>query len=127
MRIFSRNLLRLVLPISFALGGLAACTATRPQKMRLHVGEIKEITRRTPTDTSRRLLATSENPEVADVSRQQAVAEGVTPSAAPAARQTFLLKGVTADRVRVVFSEKTKTLQAQDWIRKTYLVEVVNE
>lgn len=127
MRVFSNNLLRLVVPLGLILGGLAACTATRPQKLRLHVGEIKEVTLRVPADTSRRLLATSENPEVVDVSQRQAVAEGVTPPPAPASEQTFLLKGVTAGTVRVVFSEKPNGMQTPERVRRAYRVEVVNK
>lgn len=137
MRCFLRNPLRFVVPLGLVVGLLSACASSQPRKLRLHVGEIKEITLRAPADTSRRLLATSENPEVVDVSQQQTVAEGVTPSVAPADKQTFLLKGVTAGTVRVVFSEKPKTQETQDRVRphrvhpdrvrKTYRVEVVNK
>jgi hypothetical protein len=114
--------------LAIALGlGLAACTTTRPQKLRLHAGEIKEVTLRAPADTSRRLLATSENPEVVDVSRKQAVAEGITPGPNPAGSQIYLVKGVTAGTVRVVFSEKQPGEEGQGRVRRTYRVEVVNE
>lgn len=123
------RLLRVLVSISLLLGAGSACTssgAIRPKKLRLYVGEIKEIALRSPADTTRRLLATSENPEVVDVSRQQSVSEGITPTTAPSGPLNFLLKGVTAGTVRVVFSEKPAGLPAQDRVVKTYLVEVVN-
>lgn len=114
--------------LAVALGlGLVACAGSQPKGLRLHAGEIKEITLRAPADTSRRLLATSENPEVVDVSRKQAVAEGPPSPAAPAGPQTYLLKGVTAGTVRVVFSEKSPGEKGQGRVRRTYRVEVVNE
>lgn len=119
-----------ILPRCFAVAlglGLAACAGSQPKKLRLHAGEIKEVTLRAPADTSRRLLATSENPEVVDVSRKQAVAEGPPSSAAPVGPQTYLLKGVTAGTVRVVFSEKSPGEEGQGRVRRTYRVEVVNE
>jgi len=117
-----------------ALGGLLSCspngqpgTSTRQTKLRLFVGEIKEITWPTPADSSIQVLATSENPEVVDVSRRETVNDSTGQAAERPARMGFLLKGVTAGTARVVFSEKPTGLDAQERLRRTYLVEVVNK
>lgn len=124
MPVFPKNLLPLCVALSL---GLAGCAGSHPQKLRLHVGEIQEVTLRAPADTSRRLLATSENPEVVDVSRKQSVAEGVAPASAPSGGQTYLVKGVTAGTVRVIFSEKSPGQPGPGRVRRAYRVEVVNE
>ncbi len=110
--------------------GLLACApgaSTRPKKLRLSVGELKEITLPTPADSSVQVLATSENPEVVDVSRLEALNDSTTLTKGRPVRMNFLLKGVTAGTARVVFSEKPAGPQAPDRIRRTYLVEVVNK
>lgn len=120
--------------LALVLNGLLACapngqpgTSTRPTKLRLFVGEIKEISFPTPTDSSAQVLATSENPEVVDVSRRETINEGAIPSTGPTSKLNFLLKGVTAGKVRVLFSEKPAGSQDPERIRKTYLVEVVTK
>ncbi len=113
--------------LAWALSGLLACTPNAQPgtcRLRLYVGEIKEVALRSPADTSAQLLAVSENKEVVDISRQEAVHQ--QPTALPT-RLVFLLKGVTAGKARVVFSEKPAGSLVPERTRKFYLVEVVNK
>jgi hypothetical protein len=105
-------------------GALPACTrnaGSAGKKLRLHVGEVREITLRAPADTALRLRADSENKEVVDVSERETVA--TTPSSK---RSTFLFKGVTAGSARVVVAEKPAFGAGPDRVRRAYRVEVVN-
>lgn len=112
----------------FAL--MIACTTGRPDssggpKIRLAVGEIKELTMATRSDTTWQLTATSDNQEVVDVSRKTPVATGTrSPATRPA---IFLLKGVTAGAANVVFSEKQMGADGNGQVKKTYVVMVTGK
>ncbi|MCY7353124.1 MAG: hypothetical protein LH606_21120 [Cytophagaceae bacterium] len=99
----------------------------KPKKVRINVGEIKEIRLRSSADTTLQVLSTSENPEVVDVSRKQAPQESTPLKPGRSVPVVFLLKGVTAGTAKVILSEKATGLNAPEKIRKTYLVQVVNK
>lgn len=101
-------------------------TLAKQKKLRINVGEIKEIRMRSSADTSLQMIATSENPEVVDVSRKQAPQESVALKPGRSVPMIYLLKGVTAGTAKVIFSEKQTGLNAKEQIRRTYLVQVVN-
>ena len=101
-------------------------TLAKQKKLRINVGEIKEIRMRSSTDTSLQMMVTSENPEVVDVSRKQAPQETVALKPGRSVPMIYLLKGVTAGTDKVIFSEKQTGLNAKEQIRRTYLVQVVN-
>ena len=101
-------------------------TLAKQKKLRINVGEIKEIRMRSSADTSLQMMVTSENPEVVDVSRKQAPQETVALKPGRSVPMIYLLKGVTAGTAKVIFSEKQTGLNAKEQIRRTYLVQVVN-
>ncbi|MEZ0610633.1 hypothetical protein ACAW74_19115 [Fibrella sp. WM1] len=106
-----------------------ACTTGRTDgatgpKIRLQVGDIKEITMTTRADTSWQLTATSDNQEVVDVSRKQPIATTGSPQASATGPAVFLIKGVTVGTARVVFSEKQAGSSGDGQVRKTYTVVV---
>lgn len=110
------------------LAGLSACTP-RPsgnaQRLRIAVGEIKEIRLSGRGDASSQLIGTSDNTEVVDVSRREG-APAVEPLQAVRSGPTiFQLKGVTAGTANVVFAEKRPDEVGAGRVRKTYVVQVV--
>lgn len=115
---------------------LAACSpgrqprthAAKGEKLRLEVGDVKEVRLASPKDTNTRLFGTSENQEVVDVSLKQLTPTDVNalnlkPSESVPA--VFQIKGITAGTARVVLSEKQPGTDGAQKIRKTYTVEVV--
>jgi hypothetical protein len=115
----------------FAL--LTACTANRTepnkgQKLQLTVGDIKELTMDTRTDTTWQLVATSDNQEVVDVSRKPTAGTtgtGTDPIATGPA--VFLIKGVTVGTARVVFAEKQMGTDGTGRVKKAYNVTVTTK
>lgn len=114
--------------IALLTGVLPGCSprAALSNHFRLRVGEVREIAVPSPADTSLRLQASTDNPEVVDVSPHP-VPVGEAPSEAKPGWAKFLVKGVTAGKVRVVFSEKTNGPVVHDRVAQTYLVEVTNK
>ncbi|MEZ0539933.1 hypothetical protein [Fibrella arboris] len=96
------------------------------QKIKLNVGDIREVTVAARADTTWQLAATSDNQEIVDVSRK-ATLPGVGTGASVAGDAVFLIKGVTAGTARVVFSEKQPTTDGSGRIKKTYTVTVVSQ
>lgn len=111
--------------LAAALVGCSPRAAVSNHQLRLRVGEVREIAVPRPADTSLRLQASTDNPEVADVSPHPAPV-GEPQSGEKPGWLKFLVKGVTAGKVRVVFSEKTNGLEVRDRVAQIYLVEVVN-
>ncbi|MBO0931583.1 hypothetical protein [Fibrella aquatilis] len=108
----------------FAL--MSACTGSRidtasGQKMRLSVGDIREVSMTPRADTTWQLTATSDNQEVVDVSRKTTGA-GLSNESA-----VFLIKGVTAGTARVVFAEKQPGTDGSGQVKKTYVVTVTSK
>lgn len=102
--------------------------STKGERLRLNVGDIRELALSTRSDTTWQLTATSDNQEVVDVSRKPAIAtvgSGTNPTSAGPA--VFLVKGVTAGTANVVFSEKQMGTDGNGRVKKTYVVTVVNK
>ena len=113
--------------------GLSACNANRTdsnkgQKMRLTVGDIKEVSVSARLDSTYQLTATSDNQEVVDVSRKPTDATVSNGQASPTAGVVvFLIKGVTAGTAKVVFSEKQNGVDGSGRVKKAYVVSVANK
>lgn len=106
---------------------LTACTTNRSSlatgpKIRLQVGDIKEVTMATRADTTWQLTATSDNQEVVDVSRKQPIAGPGGSTASAPGPAIFLIKGVTVGTARVVFSEKQLGATGDGQVKKTYTI-----
>ena len=113
--------------------GLSACTShrtdsTKGQRLTLNVGDIREVTIPTRSDTTDQLTATSDNQEVVDVSRKSAVATtGNATNTSMTGSAVFLIKGVTVGTARVVFSEKQVGKTDNGRFKKTYIVTVTSK
>ncbi len=119
-----------VLACLFAL--MSACTASREstkgQKLRLSVGEIKEVNLATRADTTWQITATSDNQEVVDITRKPPIATtGNGTNTLPTGLAVFLIKGVTIGTAQVVFSEKQMGADGTGRVKKTYRVTVVSK
>ena len=112
---------------------LSACNTNRTdsakgQRMRLTVGDIKEVSVSARADTTYQLSATSDNQEVVDVSRKPTDAIAPNgPQLSTAGDVVFLIKGVTAGTAQVVFSEKKAGEEGSGRTKKTYVVTVGNK
>ena len=119
-------MLRLVLLIA----GLSACTSLRSdkaQRLRIEVGEIKEIRLPGQGDASMQLIGTSDNNEVVEVSRRELAPAVDTLQATRSGPSIFQIKGVTTGTANVVFTEKRPEEVGSGRIRKTYSVQVVTK
>jgi hypothetical protein len=111
---------------------LSACSANRSgtdvgikQRLRLMVGDIKEVSVATRPDTTWQLTATSDNQEVVDVSRKLATpTTGSEPKTAESGSAMFLVKGVTVGTANVIISEKQVGTNGDGRVRKSYVVTV---
>ncbi|GAB3219590.1 hypothetical protein [Spirosoma arcticum] len=115
------------------LAVMSACNATRTdstkgQRLRLTVGDIKEVSIDARPDSTNQLTATSDNQEVVDVSRKPTDTTAPNgPQLSTAGPTVFLIKGVTAGTARVVFSEKPVGEDGTGRVKKAYVVTVVNK
>ncbi|MFD2570844.1 hypothetical protein ACFSUS_09390 [Spirosoma soli] len=116
----------LIVPIT-----IGACSTDkslgRKQRIRLTVGEIKEISMSGRGDNAVELIGTSDNQEVVEVSRQQLAPAVDTLKRTNPAPTTFQLKGITIGTANVIFSEKQANDQGNGQARKTYIVQVVSK
>ena len=103
------------------LGACGRNGASGGQSMNLLVGEVQEITLPKPGSKTTELTGTSDNSEVADVTPKPTPSQTGANSTASTA---FLVKGVTAGTVRVVFSERQPGDAGPGKMVKTYLVRV---
>ncbi|GAB3506746.1 hypothetical protein GCM10027341_40310 [Spirosoma knui] len=108
---------------------VSACSRTAqtgPQsKLRLEVGQIKEVTLSASGDGSTQLVGTSDNQEVVDVTRKQPGPESTaTIQTGDSGPIVFLIKGVTVGKANVTFSEKKTGEEGSGQAKKTYVVEV---
>ncbi len=105
--------------------GLWACSqSSQPggqRRMQVAVGQIKEISMPAPGDSTVRLIGTSDNSEIVDVSPKQSAAET---SVAKSDNAIFLIKGVTVGTAKVVFSEKQTGGAGTERVVRTYVVQV---
>jgi hypothetical protein len=130
-------LLRFIL-VTFLLSGLYACGSVsnkgdytfseKARRIKLGIGEIKEITINSQRDSTWQVIGSSENKEIVDVtSKQDPSEETATTNIPHNGSLTFMVKGVTTGKIRVVFAEKKKAESGPGRILKTYLVDVVTE
>lgn len=92
--------------------------------MRLVAGQVKEVSIPMPKDSTIQVVASSENNEIADVSKQtgeQFQAGGKNTKA------VFLIRGITAGTVKVIFSRKKINEEGAGEVARAYQVQVVNK
>ena len=109
------------------LTGLSACSQSGPnatgRRMRLAVGEIKEVT--LPGRTGSSVVGTSDNQEVVDVSQKPfSPADSTAMQQGRAVTTVFLVKGVTVGTARIVFADKKAGDEGPGQVRQTYAVRV---
>lgn len=109
--------------------GFIACGqhgVSGPQtRLRVAVGQIKEVTLSASSDSTRQLVATSDNSEIVDVSPKEVATAATGTVKSPT--NTFLIKGVTVGTARVVFTETQANTPGPGPIRKAYSVRVTDE
>jgi hypothetical protein len=97
------------------------------KRLNLEVGDIKEITVKSSRDSTWQIIGASDNKEIVDVTSKQDPSEETTTNKIPDnGSLTFLVKGVTNGRIRIIFSEKRIGETGSGRILKTYLVDVVS-
>lgn len=108
-----------------------ACSASQPtgakQRIRLEVGQIREISVPRRGDSSWQLVGTSDNQEVVEVSRPELAPAVDTLKRTNAGPAVFQLKGVTVGTANVIFSEKQASDPGNGQVKKTYIVQVVSK
>jgi hypothetical protein len=128
---FNRTKAILTLLIGLTVAGLNACHSNKSlgkqQRIRLKVGEIKEISMPGRGDNAMQLIGTSDNQEVVEVSRQQLAPAVDTLARSKASPTIFQLKGVTVGTANVIFSEKQPNDQGNGQAVKTYVVQVISK
>ena len=117
------------------IAGLSACATGkngnedtgRTQRLRVSVGEIKEVRLDSRGDGSTQLIGTSDNNEVVEVSRRELAPAVDTLKRDNAGPTVFQIKGITTGTANVVFSEKRVGDEGSGQPRKTYVVQVVTK
>ncbi|WP_420148698.1 hypothetical protein [Spirosoma sp.] len=115
--------------LGFLLTSLVACSQTgqtdvAKRKLRLSVGEIKEVSLPRQGDGSQELIGTSDNQEVVEVSRQQLAPAVDTLKRDNSGPAIFQIKGVTVGTANVVFSTKPINQTGSGQPVRTYVVQV---
>ncbi|GAB3780279.1 hypothetical protein GCM10028818_32230 [Spirosoma horti] len=95
------------------------------KKLRVSVGEIKEISVPSRGDNSVELIGTSDNQEVVEVSRQQLAPAVDTLKRTGGGPTVFQIKGVTVGTANVIFSAKPMNATGSGQPLRTYVVQVV--
>ncbi len=114
--------------ITGLIAGFSACTprqAGNGQRLRIAVGEIKEIRLPSQGNASQQLIGTSDNTEIVEVSRREGAPAIDTLQATRSGPTIFQIKGVTLGTANVVFTEKRPDEAGAGRVRKTYVVQVV--
>lgn len=97
-------------------------SSQKPKRIRLVVGQIREVHLPVPSDTTIQLTASSENNEIVDVTRQTTLQ-----TKRGKKKALFLIKAITGGAVKVIFSQKGINEEGAGNILKTYQVQVVNK
>lgn len=97
------------------------------KKLRVSVGEIKEISVPSRGDSSVELIGTSDNQEVVEVSRQQLAPAVDTLNRAGTGPTIFQIKGITVGTANVIFSAKPMNATGSGQPVRTYVVQVVTK
>lgn len=114
----------------YLLVGLYSCSHSSQsgtgsqKKLRVSVGEIKEISLSDRGDSGSELIGTSDNQEVVEVSRQQLAPAVDTLSQNKTGPTVFQIKGVTAGTANVIFSTKPMNQAGNGTTVRTYVVQV---
>jgi hypothetical protein len=127
-----------VLLLFLFISGICACGnpaqkdaytfSEKARRIKLNVGDIKEITMTSQKDSSWTMVGSSENKEIVDVTSKEDPSEETTTATIPDnGSLVFLVKGVTNGSVRVTFAEKRKGETGPGRTLKTYLVDVVSK
>ena len=95
------------------------------KRLKIDVGEIKEISLPSRGDGTSELIGTSDNQEVVEVSRQQLAPAVDTLKRGNNGPTVFQIKGVTAGTANVVFSKKPLGGTGSGEVVRTYVVQVV--
>lgn len=107
---------------------LLACTqggqSGGQKRIRVDVGQIKEISLPAPSDSTVQVVGTSDNSEIVDVSPKQSAAEASVPKSD---NMIFLIKGVTVGTAKVIFSAKQTGSPGADRVVRTYVVQVATK
>lgn len=119
-----------VLLTALLLTGLSACRSDksvgRQTRIRLTVGEIREVSLPGRGDSTVQLIGSSDNQEVVDVSRRQ-LAPAVDTLQTGSGPTVFQIKGITVGTANVIFSEKRTGETGSGQARKTYVVQVTSK
>ncbi|QMW06818.1 hypothetical protein H3H32_01875 [Spirosoma foliorum] len=91
--------------------------------MRVSVGEIKEVSLSTESDSAAELIGTSDNQEVVEVSRPQ-LAPAVDTLTNKKSPMVFQIKGVTVGTANVIFTTKPLNQAGSGQTIRTYIVQV---
>ena len=115
--------------LALCMAGLLACgqhgVSGSQTRLRVAIGQIKEVTLSAPADSTHQLVGTSDNSEIVEVSLKEAVSAQTGAVKSPS--NTFLIKGVTAGTARVVFTENQTHTPGPGPIRKAYSVQVTTQ
>lgn len=112
------------------IASLFACSQTgqpdsgSKRRLRVSVGEIKDISLPSGGDGNSELIGTSDNQEVVEVSRQQLAPAVDTLSRTNNGPTVFQIKGVTIGTANVVFSTKPMNQTGSGQTIRTYVVQV---
>lgn len=123
------QLIKRLMPV-LLLTGLLACSQTgqtdggTKRKLKVAVGEIKEVSLPSQGDGSSELIGTSDNQEVVEVSRQQLAPAVDTLKRDKSGPTVFQIKGVTIGTANVVFSTKPLNQTGSGQAIRTYVVQV---
>lgn len=93
------------------------------KKLRVSVGEIKEVSLSTESDGVAELIGTSDNQEVVEVSRPQ-LAPAVDTLTHKKSPMVFQIKGVTVGTANVIFTTKPLNQAGSGQTIRTYIVQV---
>lgn len=110
------------------LAGASCSKGTMPndgpqKKLRVSVGEIKEISLASRGDGAAELIGTSDNQEVVEVSRPQ-LAPAVDTLNRKNSPTVFQIKGVTVGTANVIFTTKPLNQTGSGQTIRTYIVQV---
>lgn len=98
------------------------------KRIKLNIGDIKEINVTGLRDSTWQVIGSSENKEIVDVTSKQDPSEETTTTTVPDnGKMVFLVKGVTTGSVSITFAEKQKEQEGPGRVLKTYQVQVVTE
>ncbi|GAB3940791.1 hypothetical protein GCM10028805_03140 [Spirosoma harenae] len=95
------------------------------KRLKIEVGEIKEISLPGQSDGTAELIGTSDNQEIVEVSRRQLAPAVDTVKRADQGPSVFQIKGVTVGTANVVFTTKPLGSAGAGETIRTYVVQVV--